>query len=150
MASIPVESGDVLGPVMDRMLEALRSHDAGRFAALFADDYVSIQPAHPARGFGGSAQVLANWTAVFEGVPDFHAELLASAVSENVTWGEWAWTGHHTDEHSPFAMSGVTILEIRDGLIARGRLYMETVDAGDQDIDQAVRELYRPPGASEG
>ena len=47
-------------------------------------------------------------------------------------------------------MSGVTILEIRDGLIARGRLYMETVDAGDQDIDQAVRELYRPPGASEG
>jgi ketosteroid isomerase-like protein len=149
MASIPVESGDVLGPVMDRMLEALRSHDAGRFAALFADDYVSIQPAHPARGFGGSAQVLANWTAVFEGVPDFHAELLASAVSENVTWGEWAWTGHHTDG-SPFAMSGVTILEIRDGLIARGRLYMETVDAGDQDIDQAVRELYRPPGASEG
>lgn len=149
MASIPVESGDVLGPVMNRMLEALRSHDAGRFAALFADDYVSIQPAHPARGFGGSAQVLANWTAVFEGVPDFHAELLASAVSENVTWGEWAWTGHHTDG-SPFAMSGVTILEIRDGLIARGRLYMETVDAGDQDIDQAVRELYRPPGASEG
>lgn len=149
MASIPVERGDVLGPVMDRMLEALRSHDAGRFAALFADDYVSIQPAHPARGFGGSAQVLANWTAVFEGVPDFHAELLASAVSENVTWGEWAWTGHHTDG-SPFAMSGVTILEIRDGLIARGRLYMETVDAGDQDIDQAVRELYRPPGASEG
>ena len=149
MASIPAESGDVLGPVMDRMLEALRSHDAGRFAALFADDYVSIQPAHPARGFGGSAQVLANWTAVFEGVPDFRAELLASAVSENVTWGEWAWTGHHTDG-SPFAMSGVTILEIRDGLIARGRLYMETVDAGDQDIDQAVRELYRPPGASEG
>ena len=149
MASIPVERGDVLGRVMDRMLEALSSHDARRFAALFADDYVSVQPAHPARGFGGSAQVLANWTAVFEGVPDFHAELLASAVSENVTWGEWAWTGHHTDG-SPFAMSGVTILEIRDGLIARGRLHMEAVDAGDQDIDQAVRELYRPPGASEG
>lgn len=149
MASIPVESSDVLGRVMDRMLEALSSHDARRVAALFADDYVSIQPAHPARGFGGSAQVLANWTAVFEGVPDFHAELLASAVSENVTWGEWAWTGHHTDG-SPFALSGVTILEIRDGLIARGRLYMETVDAGDQDINQAVRELYRPPGASEG
>ena len=82
MASIPAESGDVLGRVMERMLEALRSHDARRFAALFADDYVSVQPAHPARGFGGSAQVLANWTAVFEGVPDFHAELLASAVSE--------------------------------------------------------------------
>ena len=37
------------------------------------------------------------------------------------------------------------ILETRDGLVSRGRLYMETVDAGDQDIDQAVRELYRPP-----
>lgn len=149
MASIPAEGGGVLEQVLDRMLEALALHDARRFAALFAADYVSVHPAHPARGFGGSAQVLANWTSVFEGVPDFHAELLASVVSDDVAWGEWAWTGHHTDG-SPFAMSGVTILETRDGLISRGRLYMETVDAGDQDIDQAVRELYRPPGAPEG
>jgi uncharacterized circularly permuted ATP-grasp superfamily protein len=47
-------------------------------------------------------------------------------------------------------MCGVIILETRDGLVSRGRLYMETVDAGDQDIDQAVRELYRAPGAPEG
>lgn len=149
MASVPAESHEVLERVMGRLLDALSSHDARRLAALFADDYVSVQPAHPARGFVGSAQVLANWTSVFEGVPDFHAELLASAVRDDVAWGEWAWTGHHTDG-SPFAMCGVIILETRDGLVSRGRLYMETVDAGDQDIDQAVRELYRPPGAPEG
>ena len=42
---------------MDRLLDALRSHDARRLAALFADDYVSVQPAHPARGFVDSAQL---------------------------------------------------------------------------------------------
>ena len=26
---------------------------------------------HPSRGFGGSSQVLENWSSVFDGVPDF-------------------------------------------------------------------------------
>lgn len=41
MASIPTESGGVLDRLLDRMLEALASHDARRFTALFADDYVT-------------------------------------------------------------------------------------------------------------
>jgi hypothetical protein len=50
---------------------------------------------------------------------------------------------------SPFALRGITILVVRDGLIAEGRLYLEPVDADGGDIEAAVQELYKPPpGAS--
>jgi hypothetical protein len=63
--------------MMERLLQAQNSHDAEQMAALFAEDYKSAQPVHPSRGFRGRAQVLANWTAVFRGVPDFAAELVS-------------------------------------------------------------------------
>ena len=122
----------------------MNAHDARGLASLFAEDYRSAQPLHPGRGFGGSAQVLENWSSVFEGVPDFVAELIASSVDGDTEWGEWSWQGHHVDG-SPFAMRGVTILLVRDGLIAEGRLYMEAVESDGGDIEAAVQELYKPP-----
>jgi ketosteroid isomerase-like protein len=130
--------------VLQRFRDAANAHDAQRVASLFAEDYRSSQPLHPGRGFGGSAQVLENWSSVFDGVPDFGCELVASSVDGDVEWGEWFWHGHHVDG-SAFEMRGVTILVVREGLIAEGRLYLETVDADGGDIEAAVRELYKPP-----
>lgn len=133
-----------MASLMERLRDAMNSHDPERMASLVADDYESSQPVHPAREFSGRAQVLANWSAVFQGVPDFAAEMVTAVVDGQTEWGEWDWRGHHTDG-SVFAMRGVVILTARDGLIARMRLYVEPVDAGDHDIDSAVRDLYRPP-----
>jgi ketosteroid isomerase-like protein len=130
--------------VMEQLRDAVNAHDAPRLATLFAVDYQSEQPLHPERGFGGSAQVLENWSSVFDGVPDFSSELVASSVDGNTEWGEWHWHGHHVDG-SPFAMRGVTIFVVRDGVVTGGRLYMEPVDTGGGDIEAAVQELYKPP-----
>ena len=46
--------------MLERLRDAMNDHDAQRVASLFAEDYQSTQPLHPARGFGGSAQVLEN------------------------------------------------------------------------------------------
>jgi ketosteroid isomerase-like protein len=127
-----------------RLRDAMNSHDAQQMAALFADDYESSQPVYPDRAFGGRAQVLENWTSVFEGVPDFTADLLASSVDGQTEWGEWDWHGRHADG-SHFAMRGVTIMVVRDGLVRQARLYMEPVQLDSGDIDAAVQELYRPP-----
>jgi ketosteroid isomerase-like protein len=133
--------------MLERLRDAANAHDAELLASLFAPDYRSMQPLHPSRGFGGSSQVLENWSSVFEGVPDFDSELVAFAVDGDTEWGEWSWRGHHVDG-SPFAMRGITIFVLRDGLVAEGRLYMEPVEAGGGDIDAAVQELYRPPESS--
>jgi ketosteroid isomerase-like protein len=133
--------------MLQRLRDAMNDHDAQRVASLFAEDYQSTQPLHPARGFGGSAQVLENWSSVFDGVPDFSAVLVASSGNGDLEWGEWNWSGHHVDG-SPFAMRGVTILGVREGSVAEARLYMEPVEAGGGDIQAAVEQLYRPPPAA--
>jgi ketosteroid isomerase-like protein len=133
--------------MLERLRDAVNAHDAQRLASLFAEDYRSAQPLHPSRGFGGSAQVLENWSSVFDGVPDFTSELVASTAEGETEWGEWHWHGHHTDG-SPFAMRGITIFVLRDGLVAEGRLYMEPVEADGRGIDAAVQDLYKPPPRS--
>ncbi len=92
----------------------------------------------------GARAGIGELTSVFEGVPDFTSELVASTTDGGTEWGEWDWRGRHTDG-SAFAMRGVTILTVRDGLIAAARLYMEPVDVEGGDIDASVQELYRPP-----
>jgi hypothetical protein len=134
-----------MGEVMSRLLEAMNTHDLDAFVSCFAPNYRSEQPAHPGREFTGSDKVRENWTSVFAGIPDFRAKLLVSAITDDGTEiGEWRWSGTHI-EGSPFAMSGVIVLGIEGDQIAWGRLYMEEVEREGADIDQMVREAYRPP-----
>src|SRR4051794_39056505 len=133
-----------MADMAEQLIAAMNSHDAQALAAYFADDYRSEQPLHPKRGFGGSRQVLANWTSVFEGVPDFVASRVASVSAEGVVGREMRWRGTYRDG-TPFLMWGVTVRGVRDEKIPWARLYMESVEQGGADIQGAVRELYRPP-----
>jgi ketosteroid isomerase-like protein len=133
--------------MLKRLQDAQNAHDAERMASLFADDYASSQPAHPSRTFVGRRQVLKNWTAFFEGVPDFATELVSLSIDGDTEWGELYWHGAYVDG-SPFAERGVVILVVRDDLIAEGRLCMEPVESSGEGIDAAVRELAKPPPAT--
>ncbi len=126
--------------VLERLHHAMNDHDLDAFLACFAVDYRSEQPAHPNRGFGGREQVAQNWSAMFEGIPDFHAELGATAVSQDSLWAEWHWTGNRAND-TPLDMRGVTVFEIKEGQIASARLYMEEVEEAGAGIDETVRHL---------
>jgi hypothetical protein len=65
----------------------------------------------------GSEQVLANWTSVFVGVPDFFAEQIASSSAQGMVWTEMRWKGTHRDG-SALLMQGVTVIGVRDNKIA--------------------------------
>ena len=71
------------------------------FLACFDREYRSEQPAHPSRGFGGREQVEKNWSALFEGIPDFHAELLSTATEGDTVWSEWHSTGTRRANDTP-------------------------------------------------
>ena len=122
------------------LVEAMNAHDIEAFVALFAPDYDSRQPAHPDRAFQGRDQVHANWSAVFAGVPDFRAELVASVAEADTVWTEWRWSGTHEDG-SRLDMAGVIVFGVRDGRVAWARLYVEPIEAGGEGIEAAVREM---------
>jgi ketosteroid isomerase-like protein len=126
--------------IVERLHHAMNRHDLEAFLACIDPDYRSEQPVHPNRGFGGREQVEKNWSALFEGIPDFHAELLATATEGDTVWSEWHWTGTRANE-APLDMRGVTLFGIENGRIVSGRLYMEEVEEAGEDIDEAVRRL---------
>lgn len=122
------------------LARAMNAHDIEAFVSLFSKDYDSEQPAHPDRSFRGRDQVRANWSAVFSGVPDFRADLVAAAVDSDTAWTEWRWYGTHADG-SRLEMVGVIVMGVRNGSIAWARLYVEPVEVAGQGIDVAVREM---------
>ncbi|MDP9233295.1 MAG: nuclear transport factor 2 family protein [Actinomycetota bacterium] len=128
------------GTVSERLLKAINAHDIEAHVACFAEDYHSEQPAHPARTFTGSDQVRENWSRLFDSIQDFEAELLRLAVVDNTEWGEWIWRGTKEDG-TPLEERGVTIMGIRDGRIAWGRLYMEDTEGEGADIAETVRRM---------
>jgi ketosteroid isomerase-like protein len=126
--------------VLERLLRAMNDHDLDAFLACIHPEYQSEQPAHPERGFDGRDQVEKNWAAMFAGIPDFHADLLETAVEDDTAWSEWRWTGSRADG-SPVDVRGVTLFRIENGLITSGRLYMEEVEQAGEDIDATVGRL---------
>ena len=128
------------GDVFERLHNAQNRHDLDAFVACFDSDYRSDQPVHPDRAFTGSEQVRRNWAAIFDGVPDFRAELVRSAHGEDAGWQEWYWHGTRVDG-TRLEIRGVTIFGIQDDHIVWARLYMEEVDRTGEGIDQAVREI---------
>lgn len=118
----------------------MNAHDIDAFVALFAPDYDSRQPAHPDRAFVGRDQVRTNWSAVFSGVPDFRAELVATAVEAEALWSEWRWHGTHRDG-SRLEMAGVIVCGVQAGALTWARLYIEPVEQGGAGIDAVVSEM---------
>jgi ketosteroid isomerase-like protein len=121
--------------VLERLRDAQNRRDLDAMLECFDPDYRSEQPAHPNRGFGGKEQVRKNWSSMLESFPDFEAELLRHSSDGDVAWGEWRWRA------TGLNMAGVTLLGVRDGRIVWGRLYMEPVEEGGEDIDESVQSI---------
>ena len=126
--------------VIDRLTAAQNAHDLEAMLACFHEDYRSEQPLFPARTFQGIQQVRANWSALFEGIPDFEAEISRSAVDGDTVFVEIHWTGTKADG-TPLDERGVIIMGIRDDRIAWGRLYADEVEREGADIDAVVRRM---------
>ena len=107
--------------VMDRLTAAQNAHDLEAMLACFHDDYQSEQPLFPARTFAGVAQVRANWSALLDAIPDFHAEVLRSAADGDIIFTEVHWTGTKADD-TPLEERGVIVMGNCDDRIAWGRL----------------------------
>ncbi len=131
--------------VVERLQRAQNARDLEAFLACIAPDYQSEQPLHPDRGFQGPDQVRKNWSTIFHDIPDFHSELIRSAVEGDIAWAEWHWLGTRRDG-TRVDLRGVTIFGIQSDQIKWGRLYMEPVQEAGAGIDTAVKTITQGPG----
>jgi len=133
---------DAPGPLelIERLQRAQNDHDIDAFVTCIAAEYRSEQTVHPDRAFVGREQVRANWSGVFAGVPDFHAELIRSASDGATVWSEWRWTGTKLDG-SRLDDRGVTIFGVAHGEVEWGRLYLEPVQEHGGGIEAAVERM---------
>jgi hypothetical protein len=128
------------GSVVERLNAAMNAHNLPAFLACFQDNYESVQPAHPDRAFRGRARVRSNWSAIFEGVPDFRSQLLRFTADDETIWSEWYWRGTQSNGKL-LDMVGVMVCGVSDGRISWGRLYIEPVEQVGAGIESAVRRM---------
>jgi ketosteroid isomerase-like protein len=121
---------------LERMLQAINSHDIDAMVDCFADDYRCEIPLHPSRSFVGNDQVRQNWTGLFRRVPNIEARVLRSVEDGDALWSEWEMTGITTDGVN-FCTVGVAILGVEDDRFAWARFYLDPVD--DQPTDASGR-----------
>jgi limonene-1,2-epoxide hydrolase len=126
--------------VVKRLLAAVNDHDLDGVVASFADGYINETPAHPKRSFRGSDQVRTNWTQIFAGVPDLHAQIPRMAVDGETVWTEWEMAGSRVDGGA-FAMCGVVIFGVNGATIASARFYLEPVEQTSGDVDAHTRRV---------
>lgn len=132
------------GALVERLCGAVNARDLDRLEACFALDYRNETPAHPARGFSGRAQVRRNWEQIFAAVPDLEATATWIA-DEHSAWSEWEMHGVRRDG-VPHLMRGVVIFGVEGDEASWARFYLEPVDPGTSDVNDAVRQsLNRRP-----
>ena len=135
MGDTPEPGAALLG----RLVAAASGRDLEALVGCFAPDYTNETPAHPAQGFTGRDQVRRNWEQIFALMPDITATVLRSCCQEEVVWSEWQMTGTRPDGIA-MQMAGVIIFGVRDGLFSWARWYLEPVQAGGPDVNQALRQ----------
>ncbi|PON12194.1 nuclear transport factor 2 family protein [Candidatus Entotheonella serta] len=126
--------------LLDSLQQAMNNQDVDAFLLCFQDTYASEQPAHPGRDFRGHEQVRKNWEAIFNGVPNFHAELIRYTPTNDMVWTEWHWSGTRIDG-SAFEMRGVFLWGVEAGLMTWGRSYMEHVEPDEFGIAGMINAI---------
>ena len=125
--------------VLERLTAATNGHDLDALVDCFTPDYRNETPAHPAQGFTGRDQVRRNWEHIFAVMPGLTARVLRSSCDGDVVWSEWEMTGRRPDGNA-MQMVGVIVFGVRDGRFSWARFYLEPVQAGGPDVNQALRQ----------
>jgi ketosteroid isomerase-like protein len=126
------------GAMVERLRRATSEHDLDALTNCFALDYRNETPLHPSRGFRGRAQVRRNWEQIFAAVPDIAAEV-TWIEDEATVWSEWEMRGTRRDG-APHHMRGVVIFGVDGDEAIWARFYLEPVQDGGENADEAVRQ----------
>jgi hypothetical protein len=115
-------------PTVERLLDAINSHDAARVADCFTENYQCDMPLHSSRSFTGRARVLENYHAIFARLPDLRATVLRSCQDNSgCWWSEWEMSGTSREGIASLLTGVMIILSVVDQRIEHTRFYLDAV-----------------------
>lgn len=119
-------------PVLEELVAAWNAHDPQRVAALYTEDAV-VEVGFAGEIIAEGRDAIANEfvAANLAAIPDWQFETRAAYEAGDYLIWEWTYTGTYTGQFEgappgtgqPVSLRGVTIFELRDGLIARDIFY---------------------------
>lgn len=108
-------------------VEAWSAHDAERVASYFTEDAV-YEDVTLGQAFEGRAAIEAFARGTFETLPGFAIELRSFLGGERWAAIEWVMSGSHRATGKPFAVRGVSVMELDGGRIRRNSDYWNMAD----------------------
>jgi len=113
---------------IERLRDAINSHDAARVADCFTENYQCDMPLHPSRSFTGRARVLENYHAIFARLPDLRATVLRSCQDNSDCWSEWEMSGTSPAGVASLLTGVMIIVSVVDQRIEHTRFYLDAVE----------------------
>jgi hypothetical protein len=118
----------MLPPPIERLRDAINSHDAAHVADCFTENYQCEMPLHPSRSFMGRAHVLENYQGIFTRLPDLRATVLRSFQDgSGCLWSEWEMSGTSREGIRSVFTGVVIILSVVDQRIEHTRFDLDAV-----------------------
>jgi limonene-1,2-epoxide hydrolase len=120
-----------------RFIEAMNNRDLDGVTRAFHPEFEMVVPQHPARGFKGREQEVANMEHLMSRYADGRIEILAMAETDAEVWVETSFVAAELE------IAAVVIFEVdrEQDVITKGRFYSERVDPGGPDINEWLQRL---------
>ncbi len=118
--------------IVDRLRDTWSARDADGFAGLFQPTGVRQEWALPGVALSGKREISAHVRGYMEAVPDCTLLIRGAFTDHDRLTIEWTFAGTHTGDlpglparGERFELPGVSVCEVRDGLLARESVYWD-------------------------
>ncbi len=116
-------------------VDALSAHDGEAVAALYAEGAVVTQAVEGGATFTGREEIAGWVNDNVGGLPDLTVTAGNVATSGDIVIWEWTYTGTYSGQYpnapagsgQAVTLRGVSVMEVRDGLIVRETLYYDNL-----------------------
>ncbi len=134
--STPVPAMEETGmDFVQTYVHALSAHDGEGVAALYAEDAVVTQSVEDGATFTGREEIAGWVNDNVGGLPDLTVTAGNVATSGDIVIWEWTYTGTYSGQYpnapagsgQAVTLRGVSVMEVRDGLIVRETLYYDNL-----------------------
>ena len=110
---------------LESVKEALESLDAEKLVSHYAEDAVFLDPCLGQDWFIRGKEKLKAYFQELFGLPGAKFEVTSVFGCDGWAAAEWTWSGNKRGSDTRFSIKGASVIQIRDGKIARETIYYD-------------------------